>query len=171
MQKEFAMPVQHILTEIGLCLLLPLFLGMGFRRLWPTRSQDMARFCVRASTVLLALVIVGAVSAGRIDLTAHNWRSPLAIVLLQILMVWLSYLLGLMFRLSVNDCFTVAIEVVVRNSHLGILLKSALFPAGQANDLGDGVLFVVLLYGATSLIVGGVEVIIHRKRTAWSETR
>jgi hypothetical protein len=65
-----------------------------------------------------------------------------------------------------DDSFAACIEVVVRNAHLGVLLKAALFPAqhGVADPIGDAVLYVVLFYGVLSLFYGGFEVLGRRRR-------
>lgn len=159
---EFAMPLGRILFEISLCLLLPLTLGMVFHRVCPDRSPGTANLCIRGSLVLLALIIIGSATSGRVDLRQFGWWSPVAIILLQLVTIWLCYLFGAVLRIPISDSFTVAIEVVVRNSHLGILLKAALFPAGDGS-LGGGVMFVVLFYGFASLLVGGFEVFAKRR--------
>lgn len=162
---DFSMPMGRILFEISLCLLLPLLSGMALRRVRPSWSQVTANVCVRSSLALLALIVLGSVTSGRIDLRQFGWWSPIAIILFQITTMWLCYLLGTAIRIPLADCFTVAIEVVVRNAHLGILLKASLFPARNdaGRSLGNGVMFVVLFYGFASLLVGGFEVFVKRR--------
>ena len=157
----FQMPTRDILFEIGICLLLPMLAGMIFRRWFPRRAASVAKFCVRASVVLLLLVAAAALSGGKIDVTDFGLRVPLAIILLQVCLLWSSYGLCKLLRLSLNDTFTVAIEVLVRNSHLGVLLKAALFPADvAANDaIGGAVLYAVLFYGFVCMVVGAGEVV------------
>jgi len=164
---DFAMPTGYILFEIGLCLLLPLTLGMVFRRSFPRRYALVARLCVRTSMVLLALVVVGALVAGRIHPAAYGWRTPIALILVQAFMLWLTYATNWLLRLSRNDSFAVSIEVIIRNSHLGVLLKAALFPShsGAGNAVGDAVLFVVLFAGFASIVIGLGETI--GKRRGW----
>jgi BASS family bile acid:Na+ symporter len=166
LRTGFSIPVSHVLAEIGLCLLAPLATGMALRRVYPRRRVQVSNLCIRASTVLLACVIVAALAAGRIRPIQYGWQSPLAIVLLQVIMLWSCYATAWLLRLSTDDRFTVGIEVVVRNSHLGVLLNATLFPAvGDVAATGGGVLYVVLLYGGVSLVVGGIEVL--GKRRGW----
>ena len=163
---DFSMPVTRILTEIAFCLLLPLSVGMVVRRLAPAHYPRIAQWCVRASLLMLLLMAVGALSSGRLDLFGFGWRAPLALILFGIGSVWLSYGLGFLIRLPVADTYTVGVEVVVRNAHLGVLLKASLFPAvaDVADPVADGVLYVVLLYGVASLLIAGVETVGHRKQ-------
>jgi len=162
--ESFSMPAGRILSEISLCLLLPLTLGMVFLRLWPNRARRAAKFCIRGS-VFLGLIIIGSATSGRLDVGQFGWRAPVAIVVFQLLALWLCYLFGAIVRLPVSDSFAIAIEVVVRNAHLGVLLKASLFPAGDEKSslMGNGVLFVVLFYGGISLLIGGFEVIARRR--------
>lgn len=163
--QDFSMPTGRILSEISLCLLLPLTLGMVFLRVWPQHARQTAKLCIRGSLVLLALIIMGSASSGRLDIGQFGWRTPIAIVLFQLSAIWICYLLGAIVRLPIADSFTVAIEVVVRNAHLGVLLKASLFPAGggEAGLIGNGVLYVVLFYGLASLAIGGFEVLAKRR--------
>lgn len=162
---DFSMPAGRILSEIMLCLLFPLTLGMVFLRLWPHRARQTAKLCIRGSVVLLGLIIIGSATSGRLDVGQFGWWSPIAIVLFQVLAIWACYLFGAVVRLPISDSFAVAIEVAVRNAHLGVLLKASLFPASdeKLNPLGNGVLFVVLFYGVISLLIGGFEVFARRR--------
>jgi BASS family bile acid:Na+ symporter len=163
---DFTMPAGRILAEILLCLLIPLLTGMAIRRLFPNHYLRIGKYCINASLVLLALVMLSALAAGRIHLTQYGLRTPLALIAFGVLSMWVAYAVTIPLRLPLANTFTIGVEVVVRNSHLGVLLKAALFPArdGATNELGDAVLFVVLFYGAVSLVIAGIEVYSHRNR-------
>jgi BASS family bile acid:Na+ symporter len=158
---DFQMPAGRIVTEITCCLLLPLLAGMWVRRFLPEYRETMGKVCVRTSVVLLAVIIVAALGSGRVQVFAYGLRAPVAMFLFGGVSLWLSYGLAALCRFSINDSFTIAIEVVVRNAHLGLLLKAALFPAvaGVSDPLADGVLYTVLVYGALSLVIASSEVI------------
>ena len=157
---DFSMPAVRILYEVLFCLMLPLLLGMSCYRLFPTASPRISIFCVRASVLLLLLILVAALSAGRFELRAFGWKSPLILLLFALIALWFTYGTAALIRLNTDDSFTVSIEVLIRNIHLGVLLKAALFPASDAQhmELADGVLYVLILYGGISLVVAGSEV-------------
>ncbi len=163
---NFTMPLGRILNEILVCLMLPLVVGMCVRRFAPTSSATFSKACIRASLVMLAMLIVGAASSGRLQLSVYGWRAVTALVVFGIVSMWVCYIGGYLLRLSLADSFTAAIEVCMRNANLGILLKASLFPAvaGASDAFGDGVLFAVLCYGGVSLIICGVEVTSRRKK-------
>jgi len=69
-----------------------------------------------------------------------------------------------LFRLSRADSTAIEFEVIVRNTNLGVLLKASLFPAsaGATAQLGDSVLFTLLLYGGLQLMVAPVLIKFYR---------
>ncbi len=164
---DFEMPAGRIVFDITFCLLLPLTLGMVVRRMMPVGYITLAKIFVRLSFALLTLLIAAGIASGRISVAQYGWRSPAALVVFVTLSIWICYALGMLVRMPLADSFTVAIEVVVRNAHLGVLLKAALFPASDsgADEVGNAVLYVILFYGVLSLGYGGFEVI--SKRMAW----
>jgi BASS family bile acid:Na+ symporter len=163
---DFSMPAGKILAEVGLCLLLPLLLGMTLHRAAPRLAPKVTVFCLRASWVMLVIIVSAALLAGRLDLTAYGWKSPLVLILFGMIALWLSYAAAFLFRLSIDDTFTVGVEVVVRNSHLGILLKAALFSSSDTQhlEIADGVLYTVLLYAGICLLITISEVVAKRKK-------
>lgn len=162
---DFQMPVERIVFEITVCLLLPLCLGMVFRNFAPQSHGRISDICIRLSVLLLILLILGASTSGRIAWFAYGVRTPVALFLFGFISIWLSYGLGYLARLPLDDSYTVGIETVVRNGHLGVLLKAALFPAdGAASELGGGVLYVVLVYSVMSLVIGISETTSKRFR-------
>ncbi|HUG67417.1 MAG TPA: bile acid:sodium symporter [Pirellulaceae bacterium] len=164
---DFTMPVGRILVEIACYLLAPLLLGMAIRRVWPVLAPFVSRNFIRLSTILLGLYIVGAIGSGRIEFASYGWRTPLALFLFGTLSMWSGVGTATLFRLAPNDRFTVAIEVLVRNGGLALMLKAAVLPsvAGIADPIGDGVLYVILFYVGVSLAIGLHEVCL--KRLKW----
>jgi BASS family bile acid:Na+ symporter len=160
------MPVERVVVEIVGWLLAPLAAGMTLRRWLPSSYTWLGQWCVRLSLVLLAVLVVGSLAAGRLQVVGYGWRPALAVVLLAIGWLWTTYGLAALTRLSEADSFTIAVEVVVRNGNLGLLLVASLFPAGKDRvpGIGGDVLFVVLLYSAVGLLVAGVEVYARRYR-------
>ena len=51
----------------------------------------------------------------------------------------------------------------MRNTNLGVMLKASLFPAaaGATAQLGDTVLFTVLLYGGLQLLIAPVLIRVY----------
>jgi BASS family bile acid:Na+ symporter len=171
--EDFEMPVARILFEITCCLLMPLALGILSRRYLPRVHKRLGTIFLRGSVVLLAVIIVGSITSGRLDMTAYGWRSLMALVLLGVISYYACFPLGFVLRMPRNDTITIGIEAVVRNAHLGILLKASLFPAivGVVDPIANGVLFVILFYGGVSLVIGVAVVVLRRLELRLWEAR
>ncbi|MCA9077531.1 MAG: bile acid:sodium symporter family protein [Planctomycetaceae bacterium] len=157
---DFQMPAWQLVYDICVSLLLPLIVGMSLRRHAPNRAMKLGRWAVRTATALLVFYIVASVQTGRINLSAYAFPIHLSIVLLVTIQSYACNFLSWIFRLTVLERVTSQIEVVIRNIHLGLLLNASLFPfASEGSDhIGTGVLFVLLYYGAAS-IVGGFAIV------------
>ncbi len=135
------------------------------------------RSLIGVSGVLLLWLAATALGSGRIVLFAYGWQPIAALLFLAIALIWITYFIGWRLGLSIRDSYTVGVEVVVRNAHLGLLLKASLFPATPsptaasalapvdsvvAPSIGDQMLFVLLVYGVLSLAVAAIETLTRR---------
>ena len=161
----FSMPHGQIVTEIALTLLLPLFLGMTYLYMYPAPAAVVSKWCIRASLLGIVLIVVGSASAGRLDLEAFGMGNVWLVLLFSAVLVITGALAPRLFRLSRKDSTAVAFEVIVRNTNLGVMLKASLFPAaaGATAQLGDTVLFTVLLYGGLQLLIAPVLIRIYSR--------
>ena len=66
------------------------------------------------------------------------------------------------------DALAISVEATFRNISLAIAVKATVFPAqpGVLDPIGDGVLFVALLYGGVSMFMTLIPVVIHRRMRA-----
>lgn len=161
---DFQMPAGQLVFDISVNLLLPLIVGMSLRRHYPYQAMALGRWAVRGATALMGFYVVASVQAGRINLSDYAFPTHLAIILLVTIQSYGCNVLSWIFRLTVLERVTSQIEVVIRNVHLGLLLNAALFPfASEGSDhIGSGVLFVLLEYGAASMIGGYAIVVVRR---------
>lgn len=162
---DFTMPTTQIVTDIALTLLLPLMVGMMVLRMLPNYAEAISKWSIRASLFGILIIVVGSSSAGRLNIDAFGTDNVL-LVCLFIVLLWLaSWLVTRVLKLSKRDCTAVEMEVVVRNVNLGVLIKASMFPAaaGAGNQIGDTVLFVILLYGAVQMLLAAGLITTRRK--------
>ena len=165
-QHEIVMPVRLIFSEIGSWLLLPLVAGMTVRRFLPSVYARLGKAAIWMSLALLVAIVVAASTAGRLKLLSEGWRGPAAIIAFGGAMLWVTYGTCLLARRCIADLFTIAIEVVVRNGNLALLLKASLYPDGSTDPtLASGVLYAILFYVVVSLVIATLEVYV--RRTNW----
>jgi BASS family bile acid:Na+ symporter len=165
--REVTMPAGRIALDIVLFLLLPLALGMIAGAQMPELRGRFTVWCIRASLFVILLIIIGSAGAGRIDPRMYGWEGVLLILLLAVLVQQLAVLPAWLLGLTRRDGIALAIETTVRNTNLGLLIKASVFPAvpGVLDPVGDGVLFVTLLYGGIALPVA-LPVILAGRRLA-----
>lgn len=168
MPNSFVMPAGKVAIEIGLCLLLPLGLGMLVLKRFPQYAPRFSDLCVKGSLLGIGIIVLGSLGAGRLNF-ANTSTDDIAvlftfIVSLTLVGVWLTK--G--FALAQQDNRAIEMEVVVRNINLGFLLKVSLFPtvAGESNPVADIALFTMLLYGAWQLATGIFLIFWRRRQTA-----
>ena len=165
MTDSFVMPAKKVAIEIGLCLLLPLGLGMAFLKRLPNYAEQFSNLCVKGSLVGIGIIVIGSLGAGRLNFanTSGDDIGVLCLFILSLSLVGIWLTKG--FGLASEDNRAIEMEVVVRNINLGFLLKVSLFPtvAGQSNPVADMALFSMLLYGAWQLAMG-IFLIFWRRR-------
>lgn len=161
----FTMPRGQIVSEIALTLLLPLALGMTYLYLYPRIAPALSKWCIRASLLGIVLIVVGSISAGRLDLEKFGSANVMLVLLFTLVLVATGAIATRLFRLSRQDSIAIEFEVIVRNTNLGVLLKASLFPASAAatSGLGDTILFTVLLYGGLQLLIAPVLIKWYRR--------
>jgi BASS family bile acid:Na+ symporter len=154
---EFAMPVADIMIDVALCLLLPLAAGMTISRFYPAQHRLLSRICIRIGLIVVIVMVVGSLGSGRIRPLQHGFIVPLAIILFCLLGAQANMLPFHCFKWPRQDRMAVGIEVTMRNMNLALLINARLFPVSAdatLNDLGEGVLFVVLFYAGTAMAIG-----------------
>jgi len=164
---DFQMPVARVAYEIGVSLLIPLFTGMAIGARFPGWREPFSKWAIRASLLVIALMVVGAGGSGRLDARAYGLSAPIAIVALAIGAQALAVLASRTLRLPSADRLAVAVEVTVRNTNLALLIKASTFPAvaGVLDPIGDGMFFVALLYGGVAMLIAAPAVVLNRRAT------
>jgi BASS family bile acid:Na+ symporter len=162
---DFEMPVAQVAFDIGVCLLLPLAIGMLVGARMPQIRKPFSNTCIAGSIVVILFMIVGSAGAGRIDATAYGWVGPASILAFSFLAQRSATALTRLARLSGPDRLAIGVEVTIRNTNLALLIKASLFPmvAGVADPIADGALFVALLYGGFALLVAAPSCISNRR--------
>jgi bile acid:Na+ symporter, BASS family len=157
--EDFQIPLDKTIYPVVLFLVLPLVAGALVARFWRRRKHEFAKWAVRASLVPLALIVVGSLASGRIDVTEYGIGIPLLLMLFIYATLFLPRRLVVLLGYSWNDAFTIGIEVAVRNGNLAIALVASLFPATTENDpIGRGVFFTTLFYSGGMMIIGLISV-------------
>jgi BASS family bile acid:Na+ symporter len=166
LSDDFSMPVGRIARDIFGSLIVPLMLGMLMRSLTTTYyAAQLAKWSIRLSVLLILLIVVGSSGSGRLSFEGYGFVGIAVLVLFMLVIVASSMLVNKVVGLASGDGLAITVEAVFRNVSLAIALKATVFPAqpGVLDPIGDGVLFVALLYGGMSMFVSLIPVTIHRR--------
>jgi BASS family bile acid:Na+ symporter len=167
---DFHIPLDKTLYPVLLFLVLPLLAGMLVGRFWSAQRDAFANWMVRASLVPLAMIVVGSLASGRIDVTEYGWGIPILLFGFVYASLFLTRRLVVLLGYHWIDAFTMGIEVAVRNGNLAIALVASLFPATDTNDpVGRGVFFTTLFYAGSMMVVGLISVVRRRLELAWEQ--
>lgn len=163
--SDFVMPTARIMSDIAYTLLLPLVLGMMLLRFVSAHAGWISKWSIRISLLGIALIVIGSISAGRLDLAAFGFNNIAAVIGFLILIALVSALIARLMRLGSSDRTAIEMEVVVRNVNLAVLIKASMFPASEVGGIGDTVLFAILLYGVLQMLSAAI-IIFWRRRAA-----
>lgn len=165
MPNDFKMPTQRIIVDITLTLLLPLMAGMLIFGVAKKQAEWISIWSIRASLVGILLIVAGSASAGRLDIHAFGMDNLLFVTAFLTTIVLVSLLTCKFFQAVEQDCTAIQMEVVVRNVNLAILIKASMLPAAatDAEQVGDMVLFTVLLYGVLQMLIALILIVQGRR--------
>ncbi len=144
---DFQMPVGQMIIDIIRCLLVPVAAGMIVYRKWPGRADQVARWSVRASLLLMLLVAIAAFGSGRMEIAEYGFGPPLAIVAFGVTLALVVPQLCRLANRFDDDTTTLSIEVVIRNTAIALLLVQFFF-SGQPEQ--GHVLYTCLFYAGLS---------------------
>ena len=154
--SDFSMPVERIAMDIGLYLLLPLLVGMLILHFQPKLADRVAVIGVRGSLGVIVLIVVGSLGSGRLDLAAFGFGNLLVTCSFAIGITLFAWLLSVLFKVDKASATAIEMEVAVRSINLALLINASLFPAHSSQgELGNVVLFTLLVYGGFQLMLGG----------------
>jgi BASS family bile acid:Na+ symporter len=165
---DFTMPVAAIMTDVALCLLLPLIVGLTIRRVFPKRHLLLSKICIRIGVVVVIVMIAGSLGSGRIQPGQYGLGVPAAIIVFCLLGMQINMLPYRFLPWPRADRMAVGVEITMRNMNLALLIKARLFP--EADELGNGVLFVILFYAAAAM-GAGLPLALNHRRMARKEAR
>lgn len=167
--EDFSMPVGRIARDIFATLLIPLALGMWLKSRTTTYyAAQFAKWVIRLSLLLILVIVVGSAGSGRLDATTYGAIGVATLVIFALLVQASAVLAVKVVRLTSADALAISVEATFRNISLAIAVKATVFPAqpGVLDPIGDGVLFVALLYGGVSMFMTLIPVLIHRRMRA-----
>lgn len=115
------MPIVDTALRLGLQTVLPLILGMGARNRWPSAVRFERRLSIAATIIIVTAMSVEGSQRPEIPLEEFAESiGPAATFAFSAILVGLT--LPALFGLSARDTVTIAVELIVKNTLLGMVL-------------------------------------------------
>ena len=155
--KQVSLDWIDVIMTIGGIIIVPLVIGIYFRKLWPNLALKLAKPLERFSMFLFLLIVIGALFSNM-----EYFKECVGAVFLLVLIhnaVALStgYTLGHIFGFDFKDKKSLAIETGIQNSGLGLLLIFSFF-----DGLG-GMAIVTAWWGIWHIVSGFTLAYIWRR--------
>jgi bile acid:Na+ symporter, BASS family len=160
--KDFHLPVSVILIETTLFLFLPLAFGFLIQRFSPKTAAFVGRWGVRLGGLLLTTYVVLSLTSGRIKPGAFGFTPAATIVIHTIVCLQLAMLPFRIFKWPPKDRLAVGIEMCVRDVNLALLFKTDLDKNPVVDGRGDPMLYGILFYAGTALVMAFAAMAIFR---------
>lgn len=163
--STFSLPRGRIALEIVVTLLVPLAIGMAVLRRWPERAEGLSRLALAATTVLIGVIVVGSAMAGRLDVDAMGVANIAVVAGFALLLAGIAIATTVATRRPWPDVTAITIETTVRNTNLGLLVRTSVFGAAVArgDPVADLALFTLLAYAGVSFVVAVPLMVVGRR--------
>jgi BASS family bile acid:Na+ symporter len=164
----FSLPRGRIALEIVVTLLVPLAIGMAVLRRWPERAAGVSRLALIATTILIGDIEVGSATAGRLDVEAMGFANLAVVTGFAIVLAGVGIATTVATRRPWPDVTAITIETTVRNTNLGLLVRTSVFGAAaiaSGDAVADLALFTLLAYAAVSFAIA-VSLMVAGRRVA-----
>ncbi|MCY1660136.1 bile acid:sodium symporter family protein [Chryseobacterium sp. SL1] len=128
-EKSFFLPFFYIVKEIGMLTVIPISIGILFKKLHKDLSLKLSKLLKPVMIVLLGIVFLLKFlgSEGKNGITGSEIMEILPFaLLLNILCLLTGYSISKLFSLDKRDCITISIESAVHNTTMAFLISGTL---------------------------------------------
>ena len=139
-----SMPILDTIAQLVLMMGLPLAAGMLVRRKSVGRATRLEPHMVRAATILLVILVIGALFKSRAELSSYGWAEVVPPTLLSLLGIVVGVLISMVSGLSPKQRVAIPIEVGAQNAALAVAI--ALTTLNQRQVAFPGVVYGVFMY-------------------------
>ena len=135
-------------------------------RRWPSRAEGLSRGAMAVTTVLIGVIVVGSALAGRLDAEAMGAANLAVVAGFALLFAGIGVVATTAARRPRPDLTAITIETTVRNTNLGLLVRTSVFgsTAAASDPVADLALFTLLAYAGISIALT-VPLILSGRRT------
>lgn len=153
-----ALPVLQTILQIMIITIIPVSIGMYLKSKKPNFAQKAERPVKIASTILIIIIILGAILKNKEIISQAFVETGLPALALNILTLIVGFFVARLFKLNLKESSTVSIESGIQNGTLAIAI------AASSSLLNDPTIAIPpAVYSILMFFTGGLAIAIYAK--------
>ncbi|MGC1240904.1 MAG: bile acid:sodium symporter family protein [Chryseosolibacter sp.] len=164
--KYMELPVVETMIQIVVITIIPVSIGMLVRWKFPRIADKAGQPVKIASALFITLVIIGVIIKEKDNLAGYFKEVGIVMLLINVIIMTLSYGVSMLFKLSHQQCSTISIECGIQNGTLAIAIatSSALLNNSQMS-------IPAAVYSLLMFATGGMAIYLFRRMSLANELR
>lgn len=161
--KYVELPMVKTMAQIIVITIIPVSLGMLVRWKFPNAANKAEKPVKIASAVFITLVIIGVIIKEKDNLAGYFMEVGTIMLLINMIILILSYGAGALFKLSHPQCSTISIESGIQNGTLAIAIatSSALLNNSQMS-------IPAAVYSLLMFATGGIAIYLFSRNALYN---
>ena len=146
----FEIPFWSMLFSVVKMVLIPLLLGLGLKRIYHHRIERFSKIFPAISTTFIVFICALVIALNKEYLLSMNALIFIAVIILNLLGLFLGYMVGIMSRFNLLRRRALSIEIGMQNAGLGSVLALKHFNAKTA--LPAAIFVFICIFTASILV-------------------
>ena len=156
--KYVELPLLATMIQIVVITIIPVSIGMLVRWKFPNVADKAEQPVKVASALFITIIIIGVIIKERNNLAAYFMEVGIIMLLINVVIMSLSYGAGVLFKLNHPQCSTISIESGIQNGTLAIAIAT-----GAALLNNSQMSIPAAVYSLLMFITGGIAIYLFRK--------
>lgn len=163
--KYVELPVLATMIQIVVITIIPVSMGMLVRWKFPNVADKAEQPVKVASALFITIVIIGVIFKERNNLAGYFMEVGIIMLLINVVIMALSYGAGVLFKLGHPQCSTISIECGIQNGTLAIAIAT-----GAALLNNSQMSIPAAVYSLIMFVTGGIAIYLFRKMHEYQRT-
>jgi BASS family bile acid:Na+ symporter len=159
--KYVQLPILDTMVQILVITIIPVSVGMFIRWKFPKLADKAGQPVKVASAVFITIIIFGVIIKERDNLAGYFAEVGIVMLLINVIIMLVSYLTGVFLKLSHAQCATISIETGIQNGTLAIAIATSSLLLNNSEMSVPAAVYSLLMF-----VTGGAAVFVFRKMTA-----
>lgn len=155
--KYVQLPVLDTMVQILIITIIPVSIGMLIRWKFPKVADKAEQPVKIASALFITLIIIGVIVKEKDNLAGYFAEVGIVMLLINVIIMLISYGAGVLFKLGHRQCATISIETGIQNGTLAIAIATSSLLLNNSEMSIPAAVYSLLMF-----VTGGVAVYVFR---------